>query len=44
TVADSFRIGCIGRLDQNHMRAALAAIREVVAELGVRDCGRKRAA
>lgn len=35
TVADSFRIGCIGRLDASHMRGALAAIREVLAEMGV---------
>ncbi len=35
TVADSFRIGCIGRLDAGHMRGALAAVREVLAELGL---------
>jgi 2-aminoethylphosphonate-pyruvate transaminase len=35
TVADSFRIGCIGRLDANHMRGALAAVREVLEELGL---------
>jgi 2-aminoethylphosphonate-pyruvate transaminase len=35
TVADSFRIGCIGRLEPKHMRGALAAIAEVLAELGV---------
>lgn len=35
TVADSFRIGCIGRLDAGHMRGALAAVAEVLAELGV---------
>ncbi|WP_119300972.1 2-aminoethylphosphonate--pyruvate transaminase [Dongia deserti] len=35
TVADSFRIGCIGRLDESHMRGALAAIRAVMAEMGV---------
>jgi 2-aminoethylphosphonate-pyruvate transaminase len=34
-VADSFRIGCIGRLDAGHMRGALTAIAEVLAELGV---------
>ena len=34
-VADSFRIGCIGRLDADHMRGALAAIAGVLAELGV---------
>ena len=42
TVADSFRIGCIGRLDAGHMRGALAAIAEVLAELGVESCGRRR--
>jgi hypothetical protein len=36
TVADSFRIGCIGRLDAGHMRGALAAIAAVLAEKGVR--------
>ena len=37
TVADSFRIGCIGRLYADHMRGALAAVAEVLAELGVTD-------
>jgi 2-aminoethylphosphonate-pyruvate transaminase len=36
TVADSFRIGCIGRLDQSHMRGALTAVREMLDEMGVR--------
>ena len=35
TVADSFRIGCIGRLYPDHMRGALAAIREILDEMGV---------
>jgi 2-aminoethylphosphonate-pyruvate transaminase len=35
TVADSFRIGCIGRLDAGHMRGALAAVAEVLAEFGI---------
>ena len=35
TVADSFRIGCIGRLNADHMRGAVAAIAEVLAEMGV---------
>jgi len=39
TVADSFRIGCIGRLNAQHMRGALAAIGEVLAELGVTELG-----
>jgi 2-aminoethylphosphonate-pyruvate transaminase len=35
TVADSFRIGCIGRLDESHMKGALAAVRAAMAEMGV---------
>lgn len=35
TVADSFRIGCIGDLHAKDMRAALAAVAEVMAEMGV---------
>lgn len=35
TVTPSFRIGCIGRLSAANMRAALAAVREVLAEMGV---------
>jgi 2-aminoethylphosphonate-pyruvate transaminase len=38
TVADSFRIGCIGALEEAEMRGALVAIREVIAELGVTSC------
>lgn len=37
TVADSFRIGCIGRLNADHMRGALAAIREILDDMGVRS-------
>lgn len=37
TVADSFRIGCIGRLNADHMRGALAAIRDILDEMGVRS-------
>jgi 2-aminoethylphosphonate-pyruvate transaminase len=44
TVADSFRIGCIGRLDANHMRGALAAVREILAEMGVSRCSPAQAA
>jgi 2-aminoethylphosphonate-pyruvate transaminase len=36
TVADSFRIGCIGRLNEEHMRGALAAVAEVLSELGIK--------
>lgn len=35
TVADSFRIGCIGRLGEREMHGALAAVREVLDEMGV---------
>jgi 2-aminoethylphosphonate-pyruvate transaminase len=38
TVADSFRIGCIGRLGEAEMRGVLAAIKEIVAEMGVTRC------
>ncbi|MCZ7658908.1 MAG: 2-aminoethylphosphonate--pyruvate transaminase [Xanthobacteraceae bacterium] len=44
TVADSFRIGCIGRLHPEHMRGALAAIREILAEMGVASPAPARAA
>lgn len=35
TIAESFRIGCIGRLDAGHMRGAIAAIEDVLTEMGV---------
>ncbi|MCM0020428.1 MAG: 2-aminoethylphosphonate--pyruvate transaminase [Tagaea sp.] len=35
TVADSFRIGCIGRIDATQMKGALAAIAATLAEMGV---------
>jgi 2-aminoethylphosphonate-pyruvate transaminase len=44
TVADTFRIGCIGALGEAEMRGALEAIRSTVAELGVTRCGRALAA
>ncbi len=37
TVADSFRIGCIGRLYPDDMRGALSAIRDILAEMGVKS-------
>jgi 2-aminoethylphosphonate-pyruvate transaminase len=37
TVADSFRIGCIGRLYPDHMRGALAAIRDILEDMGVKS-------
>src|SRR5882724_2279533 len=44
TVADSFRIGCIGQLHESEMRGALAAVAATLAEMGVMRCGRARAA
>ncbi|MGA2527906.1 MAG: 2-aminoethylphosphonate--pyruvate transaminase [Acidimicrobiales bacterium] len=38
TVADSFRIGCIGRIGEVEIRGALAAIETVLEEMGVHDC------
>ena len=38
TVADSFRIGCIGRLGAAEMRGALAAIEATLQEMGVTNC------
>jgi len=35
TVAESFRVGCIGRLYPEHMKRALAAVREVLDEMQV---------
>jgi len=35
TVADSFRIGCIGRIGADQIKGALAAVTEVLAEMGV---------
>jgi 2-aminoethylphosphonate-pyruvate transaminase len=35
TVADSFRIGCIGRLGPADMRGALAAVRDVLDMMGI---------
>ncbi len=37
TVADSFRVGCIGHLGEEQMRGALGAIREVLEEMGMPD-------
>jgi len=43
TVADSFRIGCIGRIGKKEMRGALAAVREVLDEMGVSNPAAKAA-
>jgi 2-aminoethylphosphonate-pyruvate transaminase len=40
TVADTFRIGCIGALGGSEMRGALEAIRHTLREFGVTRCGR----
>jgi 2-aminoethylphosphonate-pyruvate transaminase len=37
TVADSFRIGCIGRLGAAEMNGALAAVKTLMAEMGVKS-------
>jgi 2-aminoethylphosphonate-pyruvate transaminase len=37
TVADSFRIGCIGRIGKKEIGGVIAAVREVLEEMGVSD-------
>ncbi len=37
TVVESFRIGCIGQLDEHVMTAVVAAAGEALAEMGVRS-------
>ncbi len=44
TVAETFRIGCIGRLGATEMRGALAAIKHTLAEMGVDNCAPAAAA
>jgi 2-aminoethylphosphonate-pyruvate transaminase len=44
TVADSFRIGCIGRLNAEHMRGVVAAVREILGTMKVRNLAPARAA
>ena len=36
-VADTFRVGCIGRIDETVINAALAAVRSTLDDLGVGD-------
>lgn len=43
TVADSFRMGCIGRLGAEEMQAALDTVAEVLREMGVDNCKPKAA-
>jgi 2-aminoethylphosphonate-pyruvate transaminase len=38
TVADSFRVGCIGQLDEHVMRGVLAAIAGAISAMGVDSC------
>jgi 2-aminoethylphosphonate-pyruvate transaminase len=38
TVAESFRIGCIGRLGADEMRGALGAVEDLLSEMGVENC------
>jgi len=42
TVADSFRIGCIGRVGEHEMLGVLRAIGEILAETGVSSCAPAR--
>jgi 2-aminoethylphosphonate-pyruvate transaminase len=38
TVADTFRVGCIGRVGPEEIRGALAAVRATLREMGVQSC------
>jgi len=42
TRAESFRIGCIGALDEGDMKRVLEAVPEVLEEMGVSDCAPAR--
>jgi 2-aminoethylphosphonate-pyruvate transaminase len=44
TVAERISIGCIGRLNAEHMRGVLAAVREILTEMGVRQTAPAKAA
>lgn len=44
TVVDSFRVGCIGRMDHHVMRRVVEAARQSLAEMGVPDAAPPRAA
>jgi len=37
TIADTFRVGCIGALDENDMNAALSAMRQTLKDMGVKS-------
>ena len=38
TAAETFRIGCIGALDRADMTRAVAAVKDTIAEMGVKTC------
>ncbi|MFQ5784433.1 MAG: 2-aminoethylphosphonate--pyruvate transaminase [Alphaproteobacteria bacterium] len=44
TVADSFRIGCIGEVYEDDIRGVLAEVEKVLGEMGVSNCAPARAA
>ncbi len=44
TVVDSFRVGCIGQMDEHVMRQVVAAARESLAEMGVASAAPPEAA
>ncbi|MCW5731292.1 MAG: 2-aminoethylphosphonate--pyruvate transaminase [Alphaproteobacteria bacterium] len=44
TVADTFRIGCIGQVGPEDMTRLVEAVKAALAEMGVRDCAPKLAA
>ncbi len=44
TVVDSFRVGCIGQMDEHVMRLVVNAARESLAEMGVKDAAPPAAA
>jgi 2-aminoethylphosphonate-pyruvate transaminase len=37
TIADTFRIGCIGALDADDMKSAVAAMKNTLEEMGVKS-------
>ncbi len=42
TVADSFRMGCIGRLDREHIQGALDAVRNMLDQFGIEQISAAR--
>jgi 2-aminoethylphosphonate-pyruvate transaminase len=37
TVADSFRVGCVGRIGPEEMTGAVKAVQEVMTQMGVKS-------